>query len=257
MKGDPDGGHRRCSEASFRSRRDLFAALEPDLDFLIQPGDNDWNECKYFSASVDDDVVKSLWRTYFALPSSPFNSFDRDPATLPFGLTANPTVVRDPIKPELLHFNAKGTAFFGINDPQASDRAPVNADLADANAAFLTTHLQASPCANSIVIFSHYDGISDEVAGALSDYYATECGPVPTLYVGGNSHWRKYRLEFVSKSTFSHENVLLLTTEAFEAGPLLVSIVEGDNGMHYFHIEDTDGADYDEDTNRVCPSRRR
>ena len=219
----------------------------------MEPGDNEWNECKYFDATDNNDVIKTLWRKEFALPTSPFNSFNRDPATLPYGLTANPTVVRDPNKPELFHFNAKGTAFFGINDPQESSDTPLMADLNEANVAFLTTHLQASPCASSIVIVSHYDDIRDEVAESLNDYYSTECGPVPTLYIAGNSHWRKYRMEFMSKSTFPDENVLLLTTEAFEAGPLLISIVEGENGMHYFHVEDTDGVDYDEDTNRVCP----
>lgn len=88
-------------------------------------------------------------------------------------------------------------------------------------------------------------------------YSSSECGPVLTPYLAGNSHSKNYRLKLMNLVTFPNENGLRLKTEAFKAGTLLISIVEGDKGMHYFHVEDTNDAEYDEDTNRVCPSRRR
>ena len=53
LKGDGNGGSRRCQESSYMSRRALFGNLD---NFLLSPGDNEWNE-------VCDNVLYNLSST--------------------------------------------------------------------------------------------------------------------------------------------------------------------------------------------------
>lgn len=73
-----------CNDILFGNRRDLFQTLEPDIDFFIVPGDNEWNECKGYSRTpTTADVAKTTWRKYFATGS--FEQFGR--TFLPSGET--------------------------------------------------------------------------------------------------------------------------------------------------------------------------
>jgi len=258
LKGDAQGNHRRCTESSFTSRANLFGALESPpsglnidiLDFFIIPGDNDWNECYGFDPNDENGFVETLWRAKFSdAATSPFSGFDRN--TVPY-IGAAPTVERHPTKSEIYFFLADNTAIFGINEPANSQ--PTGAGTDEANANWITDKLTANGCVSSIVIFGHDDSITSgaqsEVRGALNAYYSGTCGAVPTLYVAGDSHPIKYRLSF-QETDFPADTVLMLTVEAFQAGPLLVSIVQDPTtGRHFFHVQDTDEPN---NPNDVCP----
>jgi len=58
-----------CDDTLFSSQYNLFTAVEPELDFLLLAGDNEFSrECNGWTPPVDDsDPVQSLWRSYFTI----------------------------------------------------------------------------------------------------------------------------------------------------------------------------------------------
>ena len=112
-EGDPAGGNRRCNQYSFATRRDLFSNAS---NFLIVPGDNDWNECYGYDVNSNKDTLRELWRQYFAL-DSPFNQFIANfpGGDLPVLLRKTNTNGDGDINPELFYFLTKKIAVFGLN----------------------------------------------------------------------------------------------------------------------------------------------
>lgn len=244
MKGNGNGGVPYCDKTVFGSRQDLFAALEPDLDFFIVPGDNEWSECENFSSSPrpPPQSAEELWRSFFANPDSPFHAFDLQ-MDLPTSGASPPAVSRlEPNYPENFFFTIgePPIAFFGINEPAghtALDDSTLFADYnGDINAYWINTRLKgmATP-PKAIAIFGH-SGFSSEVEKILLVHRTA-----PVLYVSGNSHPDDYCLRQKVYNGLPKFTLLDLTVAPFQAGPLLVSIVEDAFGTHFFHVEKTPG----------------
>ena len=196
LKGQGGGSTKRCQEASFASRSNLFALLESatnslandEIDFFIVPGDNDWNECYNFEANV------VRWRDTFANEGSIFEKFDRTSAPTIGDVTSFPSVSRAPTLTntsetgnEKFFFEAGDTAVIGINEPSGS-----TSSYHEANAAWIEGNLDGK-CFKSMVIFGHDDNFDgsdwERSREVLANYYDT-CGPVPTIYICGDSHPR-------------------------------------------------------------------
>ena len=202
-----------CNRQVFGSRRDLFAKMEPELDFLIVVGDNEWNECRGYNKDPRvGDSIKNLWRQNFV--KGKFADFDR---VLPYGGSVH--LERQSSFPEnfFFYYGTQAIAFFGITEPMNEDRYdPINADWIS----FKLKH--KSP--KAVVVFAH-SKLSREVLSVLPE--------VPTLHVTGNTH--AYCMQRSGQKPF----LLELTVEAFEASPLLVSIVKDSSDHHFFHVEKT------------------
>lgn len=237
-KGNNKGGVPYCNSRMLDSRRSLFQVVEPHLDFFAVPGDNEWNECANFQGrrNASSESAEDLWRQSFAYDdTSPFSRFDR-PSFLPSSIRMPPAVERHlPYYPENFFFTYLDVAFFGILEPMghhATDTQtkyhPYNGDI---NAYWISTKLASSTPASAIVIFGHAR-FSNEVRSVLQAQ-----GAIPTLYVMGNSHPDYYCL----KRDDALPNVLELTVEPFQAGPLLVSIVTDHFGNNFFHVNATAG----------------
>ena len=200
--------------------------VEPYVDFLLLPGDNEFSaECDGWTSSATDgdtDPVQSLWRSFFTVAY--FEGLDKTEPVWGF-----PSFHRQDSYPEnffMYYSEPKNLAFFGITEPAGdSQYNKINADFIQTE----LSNLAALPSA--IVIFGHATlETGHDVLDVLANY-----SEVPMLYVMGNDH--KYNMDFMAPST--HPKLMQLTVEAFKSGPLLVSIVEED-GEKYFHVETTD-----------------
>lgn len=228
-EGGPNVGlNTRCTKYSFASRRDLFNL---GTNFLIVPGDNEWNECYGYDESSNTDPVKEMWRKHFAAERSPFNKFSKD---FPGG--GRPAIYRHDDNPEIFYFNHNRVAFFGLNQVDRSDTAPV-----DANEEWVKDRLSLDTNCEleSIVILSQtwpkrslYDTI---------DLYFDVCeSTLPILTVTGNTHPKTYCMA-TNENEDSSGTARVKVTAA---------VVRDPNGGDFFHVEDTQGMD----SNRYCPT---
>lgn len=222
---------------------DLF---EPAINHVIVPGDNDWNECFGYDVTQNDGDFRDLWRELFAEVPSSFNKFDRN---FP-GENYYPDIERKTtpnaqgdVNPELFFFRYKDIAIFGLNTPSGlnyiNDYSPVNI-----NAEWVADRLGNDCSFQSIIILSHKtpnDPVFDEL-----DAYFDECGIIPSLVIKGSSHPITYCME-----RDEDQKRVFLTVEAFQSGPLTVSVVRdySEGGEDYFHVADSDAVI----SNTNCP----
>lgn len=256
IRGSGPASNTRCTSYSFESRKNLFS--DYGTNFLPVPGDNDWNECYGYDINSNTDPMRELWRDNFAAESSPFHQFTRD---FPEGGggsdddgSSRPTIYRQDGNPENYFFSHNNVAFFGINRPDGrsyiSNKAPV-----DTNEAWVEHRLgldsssESSSCTfKSIVIIAHSwpkESLYDKVLGE----YVDACGGtvLPVLSISGNAQPRSHCMTTKDESDMRVE----VTVEAFQSGPLLISVVrDPDNGGDFFHVEDVDSVD----SNRRCPA---
>jgi hypothetical protein len=201
-------------------------------------------QCEGYDIDSPSDAIRDLWRQIFAendpANPSPFNSFTRD-----FASGQKPSIDRDPTFSELFYFTYNHIGVFGLNRVAGSQYVD---DIAnpDVNAAWVADRLanDMPACSlKSIVLAAHITPSSD-VNDAFDNYFAT-CGVLPTLTISGNSHPTTYCFNFNA----GIEKRVDLTVEAFRSGPVRISVVNGPNNEHYFHIQDADL----ENSNSNCP----
>ena len=231
------GSNRRCTEAAFTSRKDLFGNL---ANFLLTPGDNDWNECYGYDITSNSDPIRQLWRSHFAEDTSPFHQFGQDFPLVTGG--GRPTIQRQSSNPENFYFEYNNVAFIGLNLVAGSNYIENNG--VDLNAQWVQQRLlgDSTSCdLKSIVVIGHTRPGS-AVNTELSTYF-NSCSEIPVLTISGNSHPSTYCMS-------KNGERLDLTVEAFRSGPILVSVVRDPNGGDYFHIDDADLTN----SNTQCPS---
>lgn len=226
IKKGSDANSAFCNDEVFTTRYSLFTAVEPELDFLLLAGDNEFSgECDGWTPdAIDGDIdpVQSLWRSYFT--NNEFAGLDK---TTP--VWGTPVFQRQEGYPEnfFMYYAELNLVIFGITEPAADNAYNIiNADFIQTE----LSHLGANP-ADAIIIFGHAavetSGNLDHVFDVLDGY-----SNIPMLYVMGNDH--KYKMDFYAPSRLP--KLMQLTVEAFKSAPLLVSVVdvEGDN---YFYVE--------------------
>ena len=233
--------NKRCNEFSFAARRDLFS---DSTNFLLVPGDNDWNECCTYDINSNTDPLREVWRDYFARNTA-FYQFSSDfPATAGFPGGSKPTVERkEPNNPEIYYFEHNQIAVFGLNrvarDSYISDVAPTdfNADWVEEKLALDTS------CELESIVFIAQTGLKQVVYDRVNEYFV-RCGrTLPTLTVTGDTHPATYCM---SKS---NERVDL-TIEAFRSGPILVTVVRDPDGSgDFFYASDSQLVE----SNSQCP----
>jgi hypothetical protein len=215
-----------CDDTVSESRKRLFESVEPDLDFLLLPGDNEFSdECEeWTSDESDNDPVQKRWREHFT--KGDFRALDKDDPEW-----GKPRFRRQEDYPEnfCMYYEDLELIFFGITEPDGDD------DYNAHNADYIKTELRrldSEP--NAIVIFGHSkletSGSRDHILEVLEDY-----SDIPMLYVMGNDH--KYDMDFMAPSRLP--KLMQLTVKAYTGAPLLVSVVDYD-GDKYFHVEKTD-----------------
>ena len=206
--------------------------MEPDLDFIIIPGDNEWNECLFFDFENNSDPVKDLWREKFAAPDTPFWGFDRDfPLTLG-DYPARPTLYRQDFTPENIAFYHNDVAFLGINKVSTMFVGEW-AGQAEQNKLWITSQLAEQSCdLQSIVLFTQAE-IDDLFLDEAFGPYFGRCGTKPFLNVRGDTHPDQFCMNRDDNGRF------LLTVEAYKSPPLFVSIVQDPDGRHYFNVVST------------------
>lgn len=226
IKTGGDGYDSDCDDTVFESRKKLFASVEPDLDFLLLPGDNEFSaECEGgTSAASDSDPVQRRWRRFFT--KDEFRGLDKEDPQW-----GRPEFRRQEDYPEnfFMYYDELDLVFFGITEPENEH----NYNALNAN--FIQARLGSlSSKPNAIVLFGHSrletSDSHDQVLDVLDEY-----SDVPMLYVMGNDH--NYDMDFMSPSRLP--KLMQLTVKAFSGAPLLVSIVDYD-GDRYFHVEMTD-----------------
>lgn len=209
-----------CNDALLGNRRDLFQTLEPDIDFFIVPGDNEWNECQGYSSTPSTaDVAKTTWRKNFAEGS--FVQFGR--TTLPSGETA-PSVIRPSDQPQnfFFYYSTHAIAFFGITEPYGDSKYDsINAKWVSTNLAGI---LSSNRPLKAIVITGH-GSLSSSVLKEL-DRYKT----IPTLYVKGDDH--VYCFRFLNNKKYP--KLVELTVASNTVSPFLVSLVKDASSGEYF-----------------------
>jgi len=240
FKGSAISNNRRCQPHSLKGRQELFANA---TNFLIVPGDNEWNECYGYDPSSNDGDLRDLWRQYFAL-DPPFNQF-----SAPFPRGDTPTLHRKTtpnaggdVNPELLYFETNDIAIFGLN--YVTGEAYINTTTI--NEEWVEWGLNNSGCSlKSIILFSQRppnQSIYDKV-----DEYIDSCGgtSVPLLTISGDIHPSNYCM------TKTSPDRIHLTIEAFRSGPIYVSVVRDPTGVNgdFFHASDTQ----EESGNHRCP----
>jgi len=224
------GLNTRCQSHSFGSRRELFSTGE---NFLLLPGDNDWNECVGYDINSNSDPIRQLWRDYFANAASPLNQFGRDfPPTLGFPGGTRPHIDRKDTNPELFYFSHNKIALIGLNQvngPAYIDGTDINEDWVEESLG-----LDTSCELESIVILSHR--IPEQTVYDRIDSYFAGCGGshLPILTITGDKHPPDYCMTRAN-------NRLHLMVEAFQSGPIKVSVVRDPEGLEgdFFHVEDT------------------
>jgi len=243
IRGGGPASNTRCTGHSFSSRKRLFAR---SANFLVVPGDNDWNECYGYDISSNTDPTREMWRSHFAAETSPFHQFGRD---FPGGAAGRrPTIRRQASNPENYFFVAERVAFFGINRPDRESHVSDRADV-DPNESWVEERLALASCdaLDSIVIISHSPP-KESLYGRAEERFARCGGAVlPVLTVSGNAQPRTYCM---TRDAAGRERVAV-TVEALQSGPLLISVVrDPDGGGDFFHVEDVDPVD----SNRRCPA---
>ena len=222
----PGDGSSDCDDTVFKSRERLFESVEPELDFLLLPGDNEFsNECEdWTSDESDSDPVQRRWRDHFT--EGDFRALDKEDPQW-----GEPRFRRQEDYPEnfRMYYKDLDLIFFGINEPEGDNGYNRrNADYIKAE----LRHLDSKP--NAIIIFGHSkletSGSRDHVFNVLDDY-----SDIPMLYVMGNDH--KYDMDFMAPSRLP--KLMQVTVKAYTGAPLLVSVVDYD-GDKYFHVEKTD-----------------
>ncbi|KAK1737802.1 hypothetical protein QTG54_011574 [Skeletonema marinoi] len=231
---------RRCTEASFDSRAKLF---EPAKNFLLINGDNESNECLGYDIKKPSDPIRSMWRSKFGT-----YSFTSDFPEITGG--GRPPLTRVAGNEEIFGFEYKSIAFFGLDYPAGDTYITKNAPQ-DLNQKFVNETLASDRSCElkSIVLFSHVaprspvDDSRSPVDDSLNDYF-NRCGVLPTLAVLGNAHPSTYCLT-------KKDERFSLTVEAFQSGPLMVSVVRDlkEGGGDYFHVADSDL----KNSNSDCP----
>jgi len=240
LKGGNVGTSKRCTNSAYKSRKELFNS---STNFLIVPGDNDWNECYGYDLYSNTDPVRELWRGHFADISSPFNQFSTD---FPGG--GRPYIHRKPGNPEMFFFEHNKIAFFGLNRVSPS-RISYISDIApvDLNAEWVEERLNMdhNTCSYESIVILAQALLKPVVYDKVDDYFEV-CRPLPVLTITGDYHPDTFCLTKNSTNTR-----LDLTVEAFKSGPLLVSVVRDPTGGRgdYFHIDDSDSVD----SNSKCP----
>ena len=232
------GLNTRCTEYSFTSRRNLFSEVS---NFIIVPGDNEWNECYGYERYQNTDPPREMWRRHFSSESSPFNQFEKD-----FSGGGRPTIHRASSNPELYFFSHAEVAFFGITKPS---RPHYISDYADEDINMLWVEeklgLDKECQFKSIVIISHTMP-RDSLYEKIEEYFDSCNFVLPILTVKADTHPRRYCME----SNNSDNTRITVTAEAFRSGPLLVSVVrDPDGGGDFFHVDDVDTRN----SNSVCP----
>ena len=224
---------RRCTEASFDSRAKLF---QPAKNFLLINGDNESNECLGYDIKEPSDPIRSMWRSKFGTLS-----FTSDFPEITGG--GRPPLTRVAGNEEIFGFEYKSIAFFGLDYPAGDTYITKNAPQ-DLNQKLVKETLASDTSCElkSIVLFSHVAPRSP-VDDSLDDYF-NRCGVLPTLTVLGNAHPSTYCLT-------KKDERFSLTVEAFQSGPLMVSVVRDlkEGGGDYFHVADSDL----KNSNSDCP----
>ena len=155
-------------------------------------------------------------------------------------------ITKKPIRRTTFFFHSD-VAFFDINKSDGSTNISSKAYV-DINEVWVEDRLglDSTTCTfKSIVIIAHSwpkESLYDKI-----DEYFDACGAtLPILSISGNTQPRTYCM--TQNATSTRVNV---TVEAFESGPLLISVVrDPDGGGDFFHVEDVDLTD----SNRQCPS---
>lgn len=225
--GDIKRGYRfeyNCTDSFYSGRKALFVALEAGnqgggmIDFLMLPGDNEWNDCaEYIPGDYVNDPIKLRWRRNFV--TAPFASFDR---TFPFGGTV--TLQRQPDYPEnyFFHYSQLNIAFLGIT------LAEGDTTYNQINAEWVSTKLQQLVPRPRAIVLAGHASLPRAVMRALDPFK-----DIPTLYVKGNDHVYNFRFP----DTTNYPMLLELTVQAYELAPLLVTLVENDRNEIFFHVE--------------------
>jgi hypothetical protein len=242
--GGSSSGHTRCNRSSFKGRQDLF---EPAYNFLLVPGDNDWNECVGYDETKNAGDRRDDWREFFADTTSPFNKFERNfPGDIDFPVIERKTTpnAQGDVNPEMFYFRYKDIAIFGLEmmsgPTYVRDNSPV-----DINAEWVADRLGNDCSFRSIIILSH-KAPNDPIVDALDAYFAGCGGIIPSLVIKGSSHPITYCME-----RDASQKRVFLTVEAFQSGPLSVSVVRdySEGGEDYFHVADSDA----QNSNSNCP----
>ena len=209
-----------CDDVVFGNRRDLFSAVEPDLDFFLVVGDNEWNECAGYDIDPHiSDEAKNRWREHFT--TGYLGSFNRQ--SLPYG-GDNIRLLRQPGKPEnfFFYYPALDIAFFGVTEP-ASDP-----EYNSINANWIVENLVGKD-PKAIVVFGHAR------IGSSSPVLKTAIPrSVPTLYVQGNAHVHSMGNYFSDSRQSEWPFLGQLTVPAFKAHPFEITILKHSDGKHTF-----------------------
>jgi len=215
----------RCNPYALASRRNLFSAIP---NFLIVPGDNDWNECADYNLNSNTDPHQKNWRRNFA-EAPPFQQFSTN---FPGG--DKPIISRKDGNPEIFHFEYDKVAFFGLNMVSGKNYVN-NISPVDLNEEWLEYTLSNSSCElESIVLFAHKFP-KENLYNKLTAYFDRCEKILPTVTITGNTHPESYCM------TKTNERVDV-TVEAYRSSPLLVSIVRDQGGVYgdFVHVEDPD-----------------
>ena len=127
-------------------------------------------------------------------------------------------LIRNSELPELFFFSYLDVAYFGIVEPDVDDQYD------DINGDWIESQLRTvSP--KAVVLFGHAE-LSDKVLRALPE-------DLPVLYVSGNLH------TYCLRGMDDHPNILWLTVDAYQAAPLLISVLKDGRDNFSFRVEST------------------
>ena len=235
-------GHTRCNRSSFKSRQDLF---EQAHNFLIVPGDNDWNECAGYNKTQNAGDLRDMWRDLFADESvSPFSR------NFP-GETYYPTIERKTtpnaqgdVNPELFFFRYNDIAIFGLNNPAGENYISYHSPV-DINAEWVSDRL-GDDCSFQSVIFLSHKEPTQAVLDVIDIDFAERCNRIlPSLIIRGSRHPATYCMDHDEDVKRTD-----LTVEAYFSGAILVSVIRDPLGSgDYFHVDDSQV----ENSNYLCP----
>ena len=237
------GGGKRCNRSSFKARQELFNQVE---NFVIIPGDNDWNECEGYDINKNDGDQRDDWRELFADTISPFNKFKQNfPGEIDFPDIERKTTAnaQGDVNSEIFFFRYKDIAILGLNSMSGGTYIR-DTSIVDINAEWIADRLGNDCSFQSIIILSH-KAPNDPIVDALDAYFAGCGGIIPSLVINGSTHPITYCME-----RDEDQKRVFLTVEAFQSGPLTVSVVrDPEGGGDYFHVADSDA----QNSNSNCP----
>lgn len=246
--GSSVASNERCNEYSFGVRGKLFAEAK---NFLIVPGDNEWNECCTYDEDSNTDVGRRNWRNTFALDPA-FQLNEDFPPTQGFPGGSKPDLRRngsdEDENPEMYAFVHNKVLVVGLNRVARESWLSDNSgESPDRNARWMDENLDLDENCEleSTVIIAQTD-LKSSFYDELEDYFV-RCGrKIPALVITGNDHPSTYCFEG-PESDYLFEMVV----EAFRSGPLHVSVVRDPSGEvgDFFHVEDTQL----DDSNSNCP----